>query len=88
MIPEATAAHREQMAARFADDGLAGLNDRPRATKQPIYGQATNKRIRALLDKPPPTGYTRWTGPLWQKRCGKSIVQYVWRFLREHVREQ
>jgi hypothetical protein len=33
MIPEATAAHREQMAARFADDGLAGLNDRPRATK-------------------------------------------------------
>jgi hypothetical protein len=41
MIPEATAAHRGQMAARFADDGLAGLNDRPRATKQPIYGRTS-----------------------------------------------
>ena len=42
---------------RFADHGLAGLNDQPRATKPPIYGQATNKRILALLDKPPPKGY-------------------------------
>jgi Homeodomain-like domain len=29
---------------RFAGHGLAGQNDRPRATKKPIYGQATNKR--------------------------------------------
>src|ERR1043166_64743 len=49
---------------RFADHGFAGLNERPRAAKQPIYGQATNKRILALLDKPPPAGYARWTGPL------------------------
>jgi transposase len=45
---------------RFADPGLPGLNDQPRAAKPPIYGQATNKRILALLDKPPPAGYARW----------------------------
>src|SRR3984885_12405846 len=36
----------------FADHGRAGLNDRPRASKKPIYSQATNRRILALLDKP------------------------------------
>jgi hypothetical protein len=34
-----------------------GLRDRPRAAKKPIYGKAANKRILALLDKPPPQGY-------------------------------
>src|SRR5438552_14575164 len=69
---------------RFADHGLDGLKDRPRAGKQPIYGKATNKRILALLDKPPPAGYARWTGPLLAKELGDVDVQYVWRFLREH----
>jgi transposase len=49
---------------RFVEHGLAGLKDRPRAGKRPIYGAATNRRILALLDKPPPRGYARWTGPL------------------------
>src|SRR5437588_3380448 len=69
---------------RFADHGLDGLNDLPRATKKPIYGKATNKRILALLDKPPPAGYARWTGPLLAKALEDVDVQYVWRFLREH----
>jgi transposase len=69
---------------RFADHGLAGLTDHPRAAKQPIYGPATNKRILALLDKPPPAGYARWTGPLLAKALEDIDVQYVWRFLREH----
>jgi len=77
MIPEATAAHREQMAARFADDGLAGLNDRPRATKQPIYGR-TSAFWRFWISR------RRRAVPGGRVRCGKSIVQYVWRFLREH----
>ena len=51
---------------RFADHGLAGLKDRPRAGKQPIYGKATNKRILALLDKPPP-GYARSTVRCWRR---------------------
>src|SRR3954452_7872540 len=69
---------------RFADHGLAGLNDRPRARKTPIYGQATNRRILALLDKSPPQGFARWTGPLLAKTLQDVDVQYVWRFLREH----
>jgi hypothetical protein len=52
---------------RFAEHGLAGLEDRSRASKKPIYGALTNKRILALLDKPPPQGYARWTGPLLAK---------------------
>jgi transposase len=69
---------------RFADHGLGGLKDRPRAGKQPIYGRATNRRILALLDKPPPQGYARWTGPLLAGALADVDVQYVWRFLREH----
>src|SRR5205814_6295007 len=69
---------------RFADHGLGGLKDRPRASKKPIYGKATNKRILALLKKPPPQGYGRWTGPLLAKALDDVDVQYVWRFLREH----
>jgi transposase len=69
---------------RFAEQGLSGLKDRPRAGKRPIYGKATNKRILALLDKPRPRGYARWTGPLLAKALGDVDVQYVWRFLREH----
>jgi transposase len=69
---------------RFADHGLTGLEERPRGGKEPIYGPATNKRILALLDKPPPQGYARWTGPLLAKTLGDVDVQYVWRFLREY----
>src|SRR6202040_10191 len=69
---------------RFADHGLGGLKDRPRAGKKPIYGKATNKRILVLLEKPPPAGYARWTGPLLAKALADVDVQYVWRFLREH----
>src|SRR6516165_8766589 len=49
---------------RFANHGLGGLKDRPRAGKEPIYGKLTNKRILALLNKPPPQGYAPWTGRL------------------------
>src|SRR5256712_9547573 len=69
---------------RFAEHGLGGLKERPRAGKKPIYGKTTNKRILALLEKPPPQGYARWTGPLLAKALGDVDVQYVWRFLREH----
>src|SRR5246127_55874 len=69
---------------RFADHGLGGLKDRPRAGKKPIYGRVTNKRILTRLDQPPPAGYARWTGPLLAKSLGDVDVQYVWRFLREH----
>ena len=69
---------------RFAEEGLEGLEERRRPGKAPIYTQATDKRILKLLDKPPPEGFARWTGPLLAKALGDVDVQYVWRFLREH----
>src|SRR5271163_3795414 len=41
---------------RFADQGLEGLGDKPRPGKEPIYTKATDKRILAVLDTPPPKG--------------------------------
>lgn len=67
---------------RFAEEGLAGLDERPRPGKAPIYGAPTNKRILKLLDRPSPKGYARWTGPLLAEALGDVDVQYVWRFLR------
>lgn len=69
---------------RFADQGLEGLRDKPRPGKVPIYTAATNKRILALLENPPPKGYGRWTGPLLAEALKDVDVQYVWRFLRTH----
>ena len=69
---------------RYADHGLEGLKDKPRPGKKPIYTKATDKRILELLDKPPPQGFARWTGPLLAEALGDVDVQYVWRFLRSH----
>src|ERR1700757_1844519 len=69
---------------RFADLGFEGLRSKPRPGKQPIYTKSTDKRILKLLDKPPPTGFARWTGPLLAGELGDVDVQYVWRFLRSH----
>src|SRR5258708_4865102 len=67
---------------RYADHGLEGLKDKARPGKQPIYTKATDKRILRLLDKLPPEGFARWTGPLLAEALGDVDVQYVWRFLR------
>src|SRR3979411_3467146 len=67
---------------RYADHGLEGLQDKPRPGKQPIYTKVTDKRILRLLDKPPPEGFARWTGPLLARALGAVELQYVWRFLR------
>src|SRR5471030_1181034 len=69
---------------RYTDHGLQGLKDKARPGKQPIYTKATDKRILRLLDKPPPEGFGRWTGPLLAEALGDVDVQYVWRFLRSH----
>ena len=69
---------------RFADEGLEGLQDKPRPGKQPIYTKATDKRILALLKRVAPKGFARWTGPLLAEALGDVDVQYVWRFLRGH----
>ena len=68
---------------RFAREGFDGLVELPRSGPPPIYGSATDKRIRKILDQPPPKGFARWSGRLIAKALGDVDVQYVWRCLRE-----
>lgn len=67
---------------RYAREGLAGLQERRRAGPKPKYGAATGRRILAVLERAPPAGFARWTGPLIAAELGDVHVQHVWRFLR------
>src|ERR687891_113816 len=67
---------------RFARDRLAGLADAPRSGKPRRYGEDADRRILALLDRPPPVGFARWTAPLLATALGDVSDQYIWRFLR------
>ena len=67
---------------RFAKDRLAGLADAPRSGKPRSYGEDADRRILALLDRPPPVGFARWTAPLLATALGDVSDQYIWRFLR------
>jgi transposase len=67
---------------RFAEQRLAGLEDRPRPGPPPRYDGGTDRRILVALDEAPPAGYGRWTGPLLAAHLGDVSDQYIWRFLR------
>src|SRR5262245_25783163 len=67
---------------RFVRDGLAGLGNKPHRVPAPAYGDATGRRILAVLDREPLAGYARWTGGLIAAELGDVHEQYVWRFLR------
>ena len=67
---------------RFAEGRLAGLADAPRSGKPRTYGADADRRILAVLDRPPPAGFARWTAPLLAEELGDVSDQYVWRFLR------
>jgi transposase len=71
-----------QWRGRFAREGLAGLDDKPRPGPAPKYTTETGRRILALLERPPPAGFARWTGPLIANELGDVHEQHVWRFLR------
>lgn len=68
---------------RFAFDRLAGLEGLPRSGTPAIYREATDKRIREVLDHPPPKGLVRWNGRLVARMLGDVDVRYVWRSLRK-----
>lgn len=68
---------------RFAAFRLEGLQDQPRSGKPAQYGMETQKRILALLDNPPPDGWTTWTGGLAAKALGDVSAAQVWRVLRQ-----
>src|SRR6478672_4357158 len=67
---------------RFSREGLTGLTDKPRPGSVPKYNAETGRRILAVLDRPPPTGFARWTGGLIAAELGDLHEQQVWRVLR------
>jgi transposase len=69
---------------RFHREGLAGLQDAPRSGKRPVYDDATERRILAKLDEPPPLGYAGWNGRLLAQALGDVSKHQVWRVLRRH----
>jgi transposase len=69
---------------RFAKMGLKGLADAPRSGKPISYDEATERRILAALDEPPPSGYARWNGPLLADRLQDVSKHHIWRVLRRH----
>src|ERR671911_1789973 len=67
---------------RFAKDRLAGLTDAPRSGKPKTYRADADRRILALLARPPPAGFARWSAPLLARELGDVSAHHVWRFLR------
>lgn len=69
---------------RFASQRLAGLQDSPRSGKPKTYDEVAEKRLLALLDAPPPEGYSQWNGRLLADALGDVSDDQVWRLLRKH----
>jgi transposase len=69
---------------RFYRRGLPGLRDAPRPGKKAKYDLATERRILAQLDAPPPAGYATWTGRLAAEALQDVSRHQVWRVLRKH----
>ena len=68
---------------RFATDGLAGLRDRDRPGKPPVYPAAQlRERILQQLEAPPPAGLAGWDGGMLAKALGVSD-DAIWRVLRK-----
>ena len=69
---------------RFAQHGLKGLQDAPRPGARRVYGRASEKRVLAMLDEPPPRGHATWTGSLVAEKLGDIPADQVWRILRRY----
>lgn len=69
---------------RFGADRIAGLGDAARSGKPARYDQTTEKRVLALLDQPPPKGYSQWNGNRLAEALSDVSRHQVWRILRRH----
>lgn len=68
---------------RFAAEGLAGLRDRARPGKPPVYpAQELRQRILKQLEASPPAGLASWDGGTLAKALGVSD-DVIWRILRK-----
>jgi transposase len=65
---------------RFAEEGLAGLMDRPRSGRPPQLSEGKRARIVALTLKAPPKGLSHWSTRELADRVGVShaTVHRIW----------
>src|SRR5467141_29460 len=66
---------------RFADQGIAGLQDRPRSGRPPTITARKRAQIVALTLKPPAAGLTHWSTRDLARHTGVShgTVHRIWR---------
>ena len=57
---------------RFGQHRMAGLSDTTRPGKPAKYDATTAKRVLALLDEPPPKGYSQWNVIDWRRRIRQT----------------
>ena len=69
---------------RFTQNGIGGLGDAPRSGAPQKYDDTTEHRILAVLDEPPPEGYSTWNGILIAEHLGDVSEHHVWRVLRRN----
>jgi transposase len=69
---------------RFSTQRLLGLGDAARSGKPARYDQATEKQVLALLDQPPPKGYSQWNGNRLAEALPEVSPHQVWRILRRN----
>jgi len=69
---------------RFGTRRLMGLGDAARSGKPARYDKATEQQVLALLDQPPPKGYSQWNGNRLAEALPDVSPHQVWRILRRH----
>jgi len=69
--------------SRYTKEGIAGLRDKPRTGKPPIYDEEFEKRVFEMLEQAPPSGQNRWDGAALAQALQASD-DAVWRVLRRH----
>jgi transposase len=69
---------------RFGTHRLAGLGDAARSGKPARYDKTTEKKVLALLDQPPPKGYSQWNGNRLAEALPDVSRHQIWRILRRH----
>lgn len=69
---------------RFAEKGLAGLQDEQRSGRPKAYGAEVEGRVLAKLDEAPPDGHATWNGSLLAEALGDVPADQVWRIMRRN----
>ena len=67
---------------QYTRKGPAGLAERLLAGLKRKYRAEMGRRILAVLGRPPPAGFARWTDSLIAAELGDVRAQQIWRFLR------